>query len=175
MNEFEMIEKLVEMEKVSFEEARDALRACNGDMIEAVVLLERKAKANENAEQTAETKESVKSGEEEKMKEEKMMEETRNTNSSRGSKLRSFCAKAKDFLKNNSLRITRNEEEFVRIPAWLAAIVVVFAFHLTAVVLIVSLFLGCRYSFVGKDDMSRANEVMGKASDIAEEIKSSLS
>ena len=65
-------------------------------------------------EMTAETKESVKGGEEEKMK-----EETINTNS--------------------------------------------------------SLFPGRRYSFVGKDNMSSANEVMGKASDITEEIKSGLS
>ena len=176
MNEFEMIEKLVAMEKVSFEEARDALRACNGDMIEAVVFLERKAKANakanavEDADQTADTRESVKAEEEKKTK-----EDTRNTGSSFGSKLRGFCVKAKDFLMNNSLRIIRNEDEFVRIPAWLAAIVVVFAFHITAIVLIVSLFLGCRYSFVGKDDMSKANEMMGKASDMAEELKSSLS
>ena len=41
MNEFEMIEKLVEKENVSFEEARDALKACEGDMIEAIVYLER--------------------------------------------------------------------------------------------------------------------------------------
>ena len=169
MNEFEMIEKLVEKENVSFEEARDALKACDGDMIEALVFLERKAKANEDAEQTTDTKEFEKSDEEKKMK-----EETGNTNSSFGNKLRSFCAKARKFLMNNSLRIIRNEEEFVRIPAWLAAIVVVFAFHITAVVLIISLFLGCRYSFVGKDDMSKANEVMDKASDMAEELKASL-
>ena len=44
MNEFEMIEKLVEKENVSFEEARDALKAVDGDLVEAIVYLERKAK-----------------------------------------------------------------------------------------------------------------------------------
>ena len=46
MSEFQMIEMLAEKENVSFEEARDTLRACSGDLIEAVVYLERKAKAS---------------------------------------------------------------------------------------------------------------------------------
>ena len=41
MNEFEKAEKLRERANVSFEEARDALKACGGDLLDAMVYLER--------------------------------------------------------------------------------------------------------------------------------------
>ena len=85
--------------------------------------------------------------------------------------IRGFFRKAKDLLINNFLSITRNGEEKVRIPAWLTAFILVCCFRFSAIVLIISLFLGCRYAFVGEDDLSAANNVMDKASDIAEEVK----
>ena len=97
-----------------------------------------------------------------------MKEETRNTNKNNtGAAIKGFFRKVKDILVNNALSVTRNGEEKVRIPAWLLAILLVCAFKFCAIVLIISLFLGCRYSFVGKDDLGRANEFMGKASDMA--------
>ena len=160
-----MIEKLVEKENVSFEEARDALKACEGDMIEAIVYLERKGKAEEF--HAAEEAVTVDENEEETMK-----GETRNTaNKNTRSAIKGFFRKAKDILFHNSLSITRNGEEKVRIPAWLTAIILVCCFKFSAIVLIISLFLGCRYAFVGEDDLSAANNVMDKASDIAEEVK----
>ena len=209
MNEFEMIEKLVEKENVSFEEARDALRACEGDLIEAVIYLEKKGKTEEihkmedenraggmtgNTAETVREEEHTENSEEdsvrnteacqegEEMKEETMREETtredtgkeetRNTGKSlNGSRIRGIFRKVRDILTNNSLSISRNEEEKVRIPAWLAAILAVFCFKFSAVVVIVSLFLGCRYAFVGKDDMSAANDLMKKAGEMAEDVK----
>ena len=43
-------------------------------------------------------------------------------------------------------------------------------FHATLIIaIVVSLFFGVKYSFVGKDDLSKVNEVMGKAGDSAAE------
>ena len=191
MNEIEMIEKLVEKENVSFEEAHAALKACSGDIVDAVVYLERKAK--EDAAQAAEAEvkaletmnafETDGSSQEdnhtnndgsvkEEKGEEKMMKgEAMNTKSNTGAKIRGFFKRVKEVLVNNELRITRNEEEKVRIPAWVVAILIACFFHIGTVILIVSLFLGCRYSFVGKDNLSRANDVMEKASDVADKVK----
>ena len=41
MDEFDKVEKLRQRANVSFEEARDALRACDGDLLDAMVYLER--------------------------------------------------------------------------------------------------------------------------------------
>ena len=89
--------------------------------------------------------------------------------------IRDFFRKAKNILVYNSVSITRNGEEKGRIPAWLLAIILVCCFKFSVAVLIISLFLGFRYSFVGKDDLSKANEVMDKASDIAENLKTNFS
>ena len=50
MDEFEKVEKLRQRANVSFEEARDALRLCDGDLLDAMVYLERigQAKAPEH-------------------------------------------------------------------------------------------------------------------------------
>ena len=213
MTDFEMIEKLVEKENVSFEEARDALRAADGDLVDAVVYLERKAKEKaaqpvEAGEQTSEpaddnpqkdrtysntadstmnmaaddaddrTRNMTADDADDQMKEEESMkEETGNSRNKKNSSqsIRNYFRKAKNILVYNSLSITRNGEEKGRIPAWLLAIILVCCFRFSVAVLIVSLFLGFRYSFVGKDDLSKANEVMDKAGDIAENLKTSLS
>ena len=36
----EKIDKIVERTGVTFEEARDALNACNGDVVEAIILIQ---------------------------------------------------------------------------------------------------------------------------------------
>ena len=63
-------------------------------------------------------------------------------------------------------------------PAFLAAIGNFNAYYAcgvlflaSAIVLIVSLFLGCRYSFPGKDDLSAANSFMDRAGDVADRVK----
>ena len=193
MNEFEMIEKLVEKTNVSFEEASEALMACEGNLVDALVYLERKAKAEKilDAEETraaeavAETTETgntdnhtvntdkmtAEGAAAEEKGEETMKEETRNTKGNAGAAIRGFFRKVREVLANNELRITRNGEEKVKVPAWVAAIILVCFFHVSTIAIIVSLFFGCRYAFVGKDDLSRANDVMDKAGDLADKVK----
>ena len=202
MTDFEMIEMLVEKENVTFEEARDALKAADGDLVDAVIYLERKAKeeaaqpvgAGEQTSESADdnpqaeraysnTADNTKNmteddGSDQIKGGESMKEETgtsKNKKNSSVQSIRDFFRQAKNILVYNSLSITRNGEEKGRIPAWLLAIILVCCFKFSVAVLIISLFLGFRYSFIGKDDLSKANEVMDKASDIAENLKTSLS
>ena len=46
----------------------------------------------------------------------------------------------------------------------------IFAWHISVVAIIVSLFFGCRYSFEGEDDMESANKACDTVCDKAEEI-----
>ena len=202
MTDFEMIEMLVEKENVTFEEARDALKAADGDLVDAVIYLERKAKEEAAqpvgaGEQTSESADdnpqtdrafsntadstmnmTAEDAADQKKGEESMKEETgtsKNKKNSSVQSIRDFFRQAKNILVYNSVSITRNGEEKGRIPAWLLAIILVCCFKFSVAVLIISLFLGFRYSFVGKDDLSKANEVMDKASDIAENLKTNFS
>ena len=52
MEEFEKIEELVRVTGVSFEEATNALRACDGNIVDAMVYLEKLGKLNSGAAKT---------------------------------------------------------------------------------------------------------------------------
>ena len=194
-----MIEKVAGKENVSIEEARAALKAADGDIIDAIVFLERKAKMKEAqaagpaADTTAQTeekaeKEAVKKEavQEEMMKESAMheekagdetmregtaKEETGDRKSDKGAAVRGVFGKIKDILVNNALIVTRNEEEKLRLPAWMLAVILICFFRTGVIALIVSMFFGCRYSFVGKNDLKRANEAMDKAGDVVDKVK----
>ena len=62
-------------------------------------------------------------------------------------------------------------EEIIKLPLWAVAIIFIFAWHISIVLVVVSLFFDCRYTLEGKDDLSEANKVMGKASDAADYVK----
>ena len=156
MNEFEMTEKLAAKENVSFESARDALRACSGDLVDAVVLLERK-----NREEEADTA---------KKTEEITVRSSEKTGRN-NQKIKNFFGKVKDFLLHNSLNVSHNGEEVFMIPAWLLAILLAVNFPICAGAFIIGLFLDCRYAFQGKNNLSSANEYMDKAGDIADQVK----
>ena len=62
-------------------------------------------------------------------------------------------------------------ELIVKLPLWAVILIFIVAWHVSIIAVIVSLFFGVRYSFKGEADMSAANNVMGKASNVAEKVK----
>ncbi|MBO5521473.1 MAG: hypothetical protein J5973_07365, partial [Eubacterium sp.] len=76
-------------------------------------------------------------------------------------------------LRDNSLIVSRHKKEFIRLPLWLLAIVLLVTglWKPAIIVIIISLFFQVRYSFGGKDQMPKANEFMEKAGDAAEHVK----
>ena len=178
MNEFEMIEKLVEKENVSFEEAAEALRACDGSLIDALILLERKKKDETAEESKAQTGEPgcENTGDfvfEELKEEEKVRTQERrgNRKTNQGSAVREFFRKAKELIFDNSFCVNRGESELVRIPVWLMAVILLINWKISAAALVIGLFLGCRYAFLGQSDLKGANNFMDKAGDMAERVK----
>ncbi|MBO6165082.1 MAG: hypothetical protein J6O17_01755 [Eubacterium sp.] len=169
MDELEKVQKLKNRANVSLEEAAAALKACDGDLLDAMVYLEKKGsvKAPEqvvvttNAEEHT-TFENVK---------DKVERYDRETSRSFGSKFRHLWCIIIDTLKNNSLSITHKNEEFMKIPLWVLAFIMIFAWHISIVVIIVSLFFGVRYTLVGRDEMREANKLIGKAADAADYVK----
>ena len=253
-NAFEMSEKLVEKENVSYEEAKEALEASGGDFLDALIYLERKKKAaketaaetvpesvnaaveTETAAAAADTAEqaeaetdtmqaaeetdtaagTVQAAEEtqaadepaaadanagaaddfihlifgeknsehhdeaetvraasgENREEKDMKAETKNTErKNTGADIKGFFINVKNLLLNNFLTVSRKDEEKFRIPAWLLAVLLICCFRFSVIAFIVSLFFGCRYNFVGRNHLDRANAFMDKAGDMAQDIK----
>ena len=169
MNEFEKIEKLVNKTGISYSEAKRVLEQAEGDLLDAMIILENeeKAKAPRNSTYSTEYEEqrqyvSVPMQVESAMKDGERLRD----------KLKKILKLAWHFLRTNSL-IARNRmgEVIVNLPLWGAGIILLMFWWITWIVVIVSLFLGVRYEFAGEADLETANDIMGKASDAAEKVK----
>ena len=87
---------------------------------------------------------------------------------SAGKKIREILGKIWHVLSRNFLAICREGETIVKIPLWVALIVLFASWFTVLVLVVVSLFFGCRYRFVGEADMQAANDSMDKAANAAD-------
>lgn len=168
MEQFEKVEKLRERANVSYEEAKEALEACEWDLLDAMVYLEKNGKAKGPAQEAYSTNYEEQPqyvSVEDKVKEHK--ETSDGFFKKLGKLLKIFWQKCVD----NSFCVTRKGEEVIKIPAWALVLALLIEWRLVVVVLIVGLFCGCHYSFCGKDDLEEVNKVMEKASEFADKAK----
>jgi Flp pilus assembly protein TadB len=162
MDTFEKVEKLREKANVTFEEAKAALEESNGDLLDAMILLEKQGKAETRKEtySTKESRELVVVDQPEEKKEKK-----------RGNaftdKLKVLWHKSCE----NYFVVERKDETIINIPIWVFIIILLCTWHITLVIMVVALFFGCRYSFKGADEMKLANDVCDKVSEAADKVK----
>ena len=168
MDEFDKVEKLRQRANVSYEEARDALRACNGDLLDAMVYLEKLGHVK------APEKSTVSTSSEEKEHYENVPEavvRSQNTASdpSFGQQLGILIKTALRKSIDNFIVVSHKGEEKFRLPI-LVAIILLFMFNvITLTAVIVSLFFDVNYRFEGKDDLSKMNNVINQAGTRASE------
>lgn len=170
MELFEKVEKLRERANVTFEEAREALDACGGDLLDAMVYLEKQGKAKQPEQSTYST------NYEEQKKFVSVKETVKSQEKSEGlfTTLRGLVRGFVDKCRGNYFCAKKDDEVKFKIPV-LAFIVLVIAFWQVVIpVMIVLLFLGFQYSFYGKDDLKEVNELMNKVSNFADQVKEGL-
>lgn len=168
MTDLEKVEKLRERANVSYEEAKTALEQCNGDLLEAMVLLERQGKVKAPEKSTYST-----SYEEQKeyISVAQKVEESNEDKKTFGSKLKDFIKKLWKKGNDNYFCVSKDDGELFRIPAWVFVLIIILTWQLSLIAMVVALFFGCKYSFVGKDEMGTVNKAFDKASDIADKVK----
>ena len=161
MDTFEKVEKLREKANVSFEEAKAALEEANGDLLDAMILLEKQGKAETRRESfsTKDEETDLMVVDEPKKKEKRGNAFT--------DKLKSLWHKSCE----NYFVIEREEKVMLNLPIWVFVIILIFSWHVTLVAMVVALFFGCKYSFKGEDEMKTANTVCEKATEAAEKVK----
>ena len=174
MDNFEKVEKLVEKAGVTYEDAKAALDKANGDLLDAMIILEKEGKAEAPKQSSYSTEyeqqtqyESV----EEKVYNDRRSYDKAEQRRERKEKVRSGVDKIKHFVTSNFLIIKRKGELVANLPLWAVILILVVAWHISIIAMIVSLFFGVTYSFKGETDMSVANNVMDKASSAAETVK----
>lgn len=169
MEREDKITKLCEKVMVTREEADAALAANNDDILDAVLYLEALGRIrNPKVAQYSEDyyDEPVKNE----------PKKAQHKSESFGELLGRFCRWCVKLVKagcENYLDIEKNEDTIVRIPLIIPAILLIPCFWLMAILMIVGLFFGFRYSLSGPafDKNNKINKASGKAADKTEKFK----
>ena len=168
--DLEKIEKLCTTANVSAEDAKSALDVCDGDILDAMIYLEKIGKVSRPEQETYSTSyeqqaqfQNVRDSVERQEKNERSHEVR--------DKIRALVAKIFRFMMNNFLKIEHKETEVLKVPVWLAVLALLIGWKVIIVAFVISLFFECKYSFIGEDYVDKANNVMNKASDAAEYVK----
>lgn len=172
MTDFEKIEKIRQHANVTFEEAKQALDAANGDILDAIIWLERRGK-------TGGPEQSVHSTRYEDHKDYVSVNETVKRNEEKqsytGNKFVRGFKRVWHFFTDNYFVVSKNGQDVAVLPLLLVIILLICLFFLSLAALIVMLFFGFQYSFRGKNSQGTTGEYMNRAaaaaSEFAEKVK----
>lgn len=179
MTTLEQVEKLRTMANVSYDEAKSALDATNGDLLEAIIYLEKQGKVNApsgggyyTSEKTADTSAVTY----------KKTWEKHGNNCDGGKsfislmkKFGGFCLKLIRKGNANNFEVLQGEEIKATVPVTALALLLIFAFWITIPLIVVGLFFGLRYRFTGPDcSGNTVNDAMNSAADAAVNLKKSM-
>ncbi len=162
MDNFEKVEKLREKANVTFEEAKAALEEANGDLLDAMILLEKQGKADAQRESY-----STKESDTDLMVVDQPEKKEKKRGNAFTDKIKALWHKSCE----NNFIVERDKDVIVNIPIWVFILILIFTWHVTLIVMVVALFFGCNYSFRGKDEMKLANDVCEKVSEAADKVK----
>lgn len=180
MTSLEQVEKLCTMANISYEEAKAALDAANGNLLDAVIYLEKQGKiqaptgggyysSEKIVDEIAESRDENSS--------EKYAHNSSGNNSFMAflKKTWSFCLKMIRKGNTNSFEVLKVGEIKASFPVTVLAILLIFAFWVTLPLIIIGLFFGLRYRFTGPDFSNNTiNDAINSAADAAENLKKSI-
>lgn len=178
----EQVELLREKANVSYDEAKEAMEAADGDVLDALIYLEKKGKVTPPSGGGYYSSEKG-------LPEQVSSQHKRREEASNGAKEKSgvrfgdlmrrfgrFCAQLVHKGNINTLEILKDGMVKTAFPVTLLVVLLVFAFWITVPLLILGLFFGYRYQFRGPDlEKEVVNEAMDSVANTAEELKRSFS
>ena len=68
--------------------------------------------------------------------------------------------------------MTKGEEAVFTMPTIVFVLLLFFFWEILAPVMIIALFFGIRYSFEGEEEAEKANSILNKAGDFAQDVRS---
>lgn len=167
MDQMEKIETLREKTGCTYTEAKAALEASNGDLLDALCWLEQRGKSMVVGAYSSTAQEPP----QEEPKAQKPPEE--------GAFERGFKALWEGIIalirrgnRNHLIMQDKQGKQAISLPVTIFVVLLIGAFWVVLPLMVVALFFGCRFSFsgpeLGREDL---NSAMGKATDFADDIK----
>ena len=171
MDKFEKVQKIKEKTGVSYTEAVEALDRCNGDILDAIVYLERSGRTSER--NTATFTSSVNKNDKESDNLAHATAEYDRNSEKDG--IDTFVDGVKVLLRKSidtSFVVERFNKKIVDVPVLVLIICFIFTFWIILPLLVVGLFFDCRYRFVGVGKVTvDVNKFCDRAADGATNIK----
>lgn len=179
----EQVEKLREYAQITYEEAKAALEETDGDILEAIVNLEKDGKITRPEGGSFSSKNSQQDQGEKRSSESYSKEASKPKGTSFGETVGKFFKWLGDIISKgnrNSLDVMKDQEKVLSIPVTILAILLIFTFWITIPLLVVGLFLGYRYKIIGpelgKDQVNRAMDTVADAAEnLKKEVKGEMS
>ena len=176
MATFELVEKLREKANVTYDEAKAALDACGDDLLEAMIMLEKegKVKSPQGGGYYSSKGERISEEEYYKYGYNQDKQKTGSTADNFGKFFR-FLGQLIHKANTNMLEVKRRGSMVIALPVSVLILFLILAFWVTIPVMILGLFMGCRYSFRGiESESTNINSAMNAASDAAETLKDEI-
>lgn len=169
MEMMEKAERLREKANVTYEEAKAALEQTGGDLLDAMVLLERQGKVKGPAQSTFSTDYEEQT---EYVKVRDKVEEQEKSAPSFGRTVGRLFRGLIGFIRKTTFIVTKGEEAIFTMPTIVFALLLFFFWEILAPIMVVALFFGIRYSFDGEEEAEKANSILNKAGDFAQDVRS---
>jgi len=186
MTSLEKVEKLRSLGNISYEEAKAALDAANGDLLDAIIYLEKQGKIQSppgggyyNSQKTVEAEEvAYRESDWKKHHHHHRHHQHWHNEHSFTNFLKdawNFCSKLIHKGNVNTFNVLKGDEIKASIPITVLVLLLFFAFWVTIPLIIIGLFFGLRYRFDGPDFKSDTiNKAMDSAAEAAENLKNSV-
>ena len=164
MTHYEMAEKLSEKMGVSLEKATEALEACDWELLDAALMLEKEVGANGGEAWSS------KPGDKEKDNGGKTWENPKRRRVVEG--LGDLIRGAFNLGNRNRFEVRKGDALILELPVTVLVLLLIFAFWVCVPLLIIGLFAGYRYAFSGAElGRESVNSAMDKAAEVAEKVK----
>ena len=169
MEMIEKVERLREKAEVTYEEAKTALEQTNGDLLDAMVLLERQGKVKRPAQSTFSTDYEEQT---EYIRVKDTVEEQEQSAPSFGRTIGKLFRGFIRFIKKTTFIVTKEKDTLFTMPTAVFALLLFFFWEILAPVMVIALFFGIRYSFEGEEEAEKANSILNKAGNFAQDVRS---
>ena len=171
MAHYEMAEKLSEKMGVSLEKATAALEACDWELLDAALMLEKELGQTQQQAWT-----SCDTAAEDKDAGQTARERRRGVVEGLGSMIRDLFNLGNrnrfEVRREASPLGRRGDELLLEVPVTVLVLLLIFAFWVCLPLLVIGLFAGCRYSFSGAElGRESVNNAMDKAAEAVERVK----
>lgn len=172
----EQVEKLRERADVTYDEAKAALEEANGDLLEALITLEKKGSvaAPEGGGYYSSQKSKARV-EPQAFAKQRYHKCNREKHDGLFHRFFTFCKELIHKGNINSLQVSKDGEEKLTLPVTVLVILAFLFFWVTVPLLVIGLFCGYTYRFTGPDlGKESMNNMMDTAANAAENLKKSM-